>query len=123
MLSSALRWGCCRRHVPNCTCAGASSFRPAEVTGERRFYEAAAGADARRSAPAVLRNREYIAEALSEWLPERGLVLEIASGTGEHAVFFAERFPNLEWQTSDTHPDALASIPSWRDASGLPNVR
>jgi hypothetical protein len=93
------------------------------VTDERRFYEAAAGADARRSAPAVLRNREYIADVLSEWLPERGLVLEIASGTGEHVVFFADRFPKLEWQPSDRHLDALASIASWGDTIGLPNVR
>jgi SAM-dependent methyltransferase len=93
------------------------------VTDERRFYEAAGG-DARRSAPAVLRNREYIAEVLSEWLPASGLVLEVASGTGEHAVYFAERFPELEWQPSDAHPSALASIAGWRrEASGLPNVR
>ena len=38
-------------------------------------------------------------------------------------MFFAERFPKLEWQPSDAHPDALVSIASWRDASGLPNVR
>jgi hypothetical protein len=93
------------------------------VTDERRFYEAAGGADARRSAPAVLRNREYIAEVLSEWLPERGLVLEIASGTGEHVMFFADRFPKPEWQPSDANPDALASIASWRDLSGLLNIR
>jgi hypothetical protein len=90
---------------------------------ERRFYEAAAREDARRSAPAVLRNREYITEVLREWLPEHGLVLEVASGTGEHAVYFAEAFPELEWQPSDADPDALASIMSWRAASGLPNVR
>jgi hypothetical protein len=93
------------------------------VADERRFYEAAAGADARRSAPAVLRNREYIAEVLSEWLPAQGLVLEIASGTGEHVVFFADRFPKLEWQPSDANRDALASIASWRDAGGLPTLR
>ena len=93
------------------------------MTDKRRFYEAAAGANARRSAPAVLRNREYIAEVLSEWLPERGLVLEVASGTGEHVVFFAERFPKLEWQPSDAHPQALVSIGAWREASGLRNVR
>jgi hypothetical protein len=92
------------------------------VTDERRFYEAPA-AGQRRSAPAALRNREPIAEILSEWLPPSGLVLEIASGTGEHAVYFAERFPNLEWQPSDVHPDALASIAAWREAAGLPNVR
>lgn len=88
---------------------------------ERRFYEEAVGV--RRSAPAALRNREPIAEVLSEWLPPSGLVLEIASGTGEHAVFFAERFPGLEWQPSDIHPAALASIEAWRTASGLPNLR
>jgi cyclopropane fatty-acyl-phospholipid synthase-like methyltransferase len=89
---------------------------------ERRFYEAAE-AGARRSAPAALRNREPIAEVLREWLPANGLVLEIASGTGEHAVYFAERFPALEWQPSDIHPDALASIKAWRAASGISNVR
>jgi hypothetical protein len=92
------------------------------MSDTRRFYEAPA-AGARRSAPAALRNREPIAEVLAEWLPERGLVLEIASGTGEHAAFFAERFPALEWQPSDVHPDALTSIAAWREASGLPNLR
>ena len=90
---------------------------------EKRFYEAPAGDRDRCSAPAALRNREPIAEVLSEWLPANGLVLEIASGTGEHAVFFAERFAKLEWQPSDVHPDALASIAGWRAAAGLTNVR
>lgn len=92
------------------------------MTDERRFYEAPASG-ACRSAPAALRNREPIAEVLSEWLPATGLVLEIASGTGEHAVYFAERFPDLDWQPSDVHPDALASIAAWRTQSRLPNVR
>jgi hypothetical protein len=92
------------------------------VTDRRRFYEAPQ-AGARRSAPAALRNREPIAEVLSDWLPRSGLVLELASGTGEHAVFFAERFPQLEWQPSDIHPDALSSIESWRAESRLPNLR
>ena len=92
------------------------------MTDERRFYEAPS-AGALRSAPAALRNREPIAGVLNDWLPERGLVLEIASGTGEHAVYFAERFPNLDWQPSDVHPDALVSIRAWRDAKALPNVR
>jgi hypothetical protein len=91
--------------------------------GDRRFYEASSGTEACRSAPAALRNREPIAQVLTEWLPDSGLVLEIASGTGEHAMFFAERFPMLEWQPSDVHPDALASIEAWREASALPNVR
>jgi SAM-dependent methyltransferase len=91
--------------------------------GDRRFYEAPAASDARRSAPAVSRNREPIAEVLSEWLPEKGLVLDVASGTGEHAIYFAERFPALEWQPSDLHPDALASISAWIEHAALPNVR
>jgi SAM-dependent methyltransferase len=88
----------------------------------RRFYEAPADG-ARRSAPAALRNRDPIAEVLGEWLPESGLVLEIASGTGEHALHFAQRFPQLDWQPSDIHGDAISSIAAWRDAAGLPNVR
>lgn len=89
---------------------------------ERRFHEPQAG-EGRRSAPAALRNREPIAEVLADWLPERGRVLEIASGTGEHASFFAERFPDLDWQPTDPHPDARASIEAWRDFAGLPNLR
>jgi hypothetical protein len=92
------------------------------VSGERRFYEAPA-ADGRRSAPAALRNREPIADVLAEWLPDKGLVLEIASGTGEHGRYFAARFPNLSWQPSDVHPEALESIRSWRAAANLPNLR
>lgn len=92
------------------------------MTDGSRFYEAPAQGE-RRSAPAALRNREPIADVLEEWLPRKGLVLEIASGTGEHAVHFAELFPQLEWQPSDIHPDALASIEAWRETSGLQNVR
>jgi len=92
------------------------------MSDTRRFYEAPA-TGSRRSAPAALRNREPIAEVLGEWLPERGLVLEIASGTVEHAAFFAARFPTLEWQPSDVHVDALISIAAWREASALPNLR
>ena len=88
----------------------------------RRFYEAPAAGE-RRSAPAAQRNRDPIAEVLAEWLPERGVVIEIASGTGEHAVHVAERFPGLEWQPSDVHADALGSIRAWRDDSGLSNIR
>jgi hypothetical protein len=90
------------------------------MAGER-FYEAPADG-ARRSAPAALRNREPIAEVLSDWLPASGIVLEIASGTGEHAVYFAGRFPSLDWQPSDVHPEALTSIEAWRGAASIPNL-
>jgi SAM-dependent methyltransferase len=92
------------------------------MSDEARFYEAPA-TGAQRSAPAALRNREPIADVLAGWLPARGLVLEIASGSGEHALYFAERFPALEWQPSDIHPDALASIAAWREAWALANLR
>jgi hypothetical protein len=92
------------------------------MVDQPRFYETPS-AGARRSAPAALRNRAPIADVLAEWLPERGLVLEIASGTGEHAVYFAERFPAHEWQPSDVHPDALTSIAAWREAAPLANLR
>ena len=90
---------------------------------DRRFYEGPEGGSARRSAPAALRNRDPITEILREWLPDNGLVLEVASGTGQHSVYFAEAFPKLEWQPSDMHADALASIAAWRLEAGLPNLR
>ncbi len=95
---------------------------PSQAVTDRRFYEAPADG-ARRSAPAALRNRQPIADVLAEWLPASGLVLEIASGTGEHVIHFAGRFPNLDWQPSDINPEALSSIAAWRATSGLANVR
>ena len=77
---------------------------------------------ARRSAPATHRNREPIAAVLGEVLPERGSVLEIASGTGEHAAYFSRLFPHLLWQPSDPDPEALASIAAWRAEAGTPNL-
>lgn len=76
----------------------------------------------KRSAPAALRNRGLIADVLREWLPQSGTVLELASGTGEHAVHFAECFPNLLWQPSDMDPAALVSIEAWRSEARLPNL-
>jgi len=74
----------------------------------------------RRHAPATERNREPIAAVLAEELPTSGTVLEVASGTGEHCAFFAERFPALTWQPSDPDGDALESIADW--CAGLGNV-
>lgn len=70
---------------------------------------------AKRHAPATLRNREAIAGVLAKELPDEGLILEVASGSGEHAIYFAERFPTLAWQPSDPDPDALASISAYRE--------
>ena len=69
--------------------------------------------------PATARNREPIAAVLSSWLPQRGLVLEVASGSGEHAVAFQALFPGLIWQASDREPEHRRSIDAWIAASGL----
>jgi hypothetical protein len=79
--------------------------------------------DARSVAPAAARNRDPILAVLRNHLPPRGLVLEIASGSGEHAVHFARALPGLEFQPSDPDPGARASIDAWRTAEGLRNIR
>jgi len=78
--------------------------------------------DPRQRAPSVARNRDPILEVLRRVLPERGLALEVASGSGEHAVYFAERLPHLEFLPSDPDEAARRSIAAWIDASGLSNV-
>ncbi|MBY0333278.1 MAG: DUF938 domain-containing protein [Acetobacteraceae bacterium] len=79
--------------------------------------------DPRRSAPAALRNRDAILSALRTLLPPAGLVLEVASGSGEHAVHFAAALPDLVFQPSDPDPRARASIDAWVAGAGLPNLR
>ncbi len=80
-------------------------------------------AEARRFAPATQRNREPILAVLQRVLPATGLVLEVASGSGEHAVFFAAALAAIAWQPSDPDPDNRASIAAWTVASGVANVR
>lgn len=82
-----------------------------------------AGAEVKRHAPATERNRDVIAQTLARVLPTEGLILEVASGTGEHVVHFAKMFPALTWQPSDPDPIALASINAWRADSNVPNMR
>jgi cyclopropane fatty-acyl-phospholipid synthase-like methyltransferase len=79
-------------------------------------------AQAQRHAPATARNREPILEVLRRVLPASGTVLEIASGSGEHAVFLARHLPGITWQPSDLDADARASIDAWRRGEALDNV-
>lgn len=76
----------------------------------------------KRRASAASRNRDPIAAVLAGELPDTGLVLELASGTGEHAVHFAQAWPGLQWQPTDPDADALGSIAAWRDDASLPNL-
>jgi len=76
----------------------------------------------KRTAPAALRNREAIAHALARVLPGAGRVVELGSGTGEHLLLLAARFPGLTWQPSDPDPEARASIAAWAAEARLPNL-
>jgi hypothetical protein len=78
--------------------------------------------DDRKHASATIRNREPVARVLQSVLPSSGLVLEVASGTGEHAVYFARQFPSLTWQPSDASRASLRSIKAWLAAENLSNV-
>jgi SAM-dependent methyltransferase len=79
--------------------------------------------DARRFAPAVARNKAAITEVLARHLPAAGLVLEIASGSGEHALHFAADFPALGFQPTDPDAAAIASIAAWQAEAQLANLR
>jgi SAM-dependent methyltransferase len=74
------------------------------------------------ASPSVARNRDPILAVLRRVLPPTGIVLEIASGTGEHAVYFAAALPHLTWQPSDQDEQALRSIAAHRAVARLPNL-
>ncbi len=81
-----------------------------------------AGGEAKRFAPATMRNRDAITDVLRGILPDAGNILEIASGTGEHIVHFARHFPQAIFQPSDPDPLALASIDAWREEAKQRNI-
>jgi Protein of unknown function (DUF938) len=79
--------------------------------------------DDRQYAPATLRNRDSILDVLLDVLPKTGVILEIASGSGEHVVYFARNLPTLVFQPSDPEPNALLSVAAWAKAAHVTNVR
>ena len=78
--------------------------------------------DARQYAPATQRNREPILNVLKSVIPPHSNILEIASGTGEHAVFFAPEFSSCRWIPSDIDPQARESIQAWKNFVGVNNL-
>ena len=73
-------------------------------------------------APAAERNRQPILDVLRRVLPPAGLVLEVASGTGQHTIFFSEHLPALHWQPTDASSEALQSIGEWVDEAARKNL-
>ena len=76
----------------------------------------------KRTSEAAQRNRDAILAVLLRVLPARGRVLEIASGSGEHALAFATALPGLTWQPSERDAEGLASIAAWRAEQGPANL-
>ena len=79
--------------------------------------------DHRQYAPATVRNRDFILYVLREVLPTTGIILEVASGSGEHIIHFARNLPRLIFQPSDPEPDARLSVADWVKATRVTNVR
>jgi SAM-dependent methyltransferase len=86
------------------------------------FFDPPPAPNGGRHAAATERNREALLEVLRGVLPPSGLVLEIASGTGQHVAFFAPALPSLRWQPSDASAAHLESIAAWCGASGADNL-
>lgn len=77
----------------------------------------------KRYAPATVRNRAHILAVLHSHLPDRGRVLEVAAGTGEHAVYFSAALPNIIWQPTDVDAANLRSIDAWAAEANLSNLK
>jgi len=95
---------------------------PLNVIGEARSSAVSEQSDARLYHAHVARNRQPILEVLRRVLPSKGLVLEVASGSGEQAAFFAQQLPPLLWQPTEFHQRSLASIAAHRAAANAPNL-
>ena len=116
------QWGrTVRRHEPitKILCNESASRKQ----GQSQVECARTMTDHRQYAPATVRNRDFILDVLRGVLPMRGVILEIASGSGEHVVHFARNLPSLVFQPSDPEPEALLSISAWVKAAQVTNVR
>lgn len=92
------------------------------MTDPKPWTIADAAPGEQRHAPATERNRDAIVAILREVLPDKGTILEIASGTGEHAVYFGMKFPDLAFQPSDPDPACCQSIVAWTKREAVTNV-
>lgn len=81
------------------------------------------GDEVRLSAPSAARNIPPILKALRPYMPQKGYGLELASGTGEHAIAYADAFPGIVWQPTDVADERLDSIDAWRAKAGHRNMR
>jgi hypothetical protein len=106
------------RSFSDCDDFGPIGYPAAPAPGTRADDECP-----RKYAPATLRNRDFILGVLRDVLPTKGVILEIASGSGEHVVYFARSLPSLIFQPSDREPDALQSVAAWVKATRVTNVR
>ena len=88
-----------------------STASQAKIIGKKKLYSASAA-----------RNAPFILEVLSQYVPGKGKVLEIASGTGQHCTYFAEAFCNLEWQPSEINPKRLDSIQAYIKETNQVNI-
>ncbi len=89
----------------------------------RAMEETGRADDARLFSPSAARNRDPLLEVLQQVLPPKGRLLEIASGTGEHAVHVCTALPQITWQPSELAAEALKSIAAWQAATGLANLK
>ncbi len=94
----------------------------ADPNKPRALEDVTRAGDARLFSPSAARNRDPVLKVLREVLPAKARLLEIASGTGEHAVHVCAALPQIEWQPSERDNAALASIAAWRAATDLPNL-
>jgi SAM-dependent methyltransferase len=88
-----------------------------------RLEDLSASDDGRLASPSAARNKDPIADALAQVLPQKGLVLEVGSGTGEHVVHFARVMPHLAWQPTEQDEACLRSISAWVAVEAQANVR